>query len=150
MASDSTRLLKALNGGKENKNDLEGFLLDFINGDGGSDLELSESDESDCEDEDHGVVFDQINNSLCSHNEDDDDDESGGKAAPGGGQVGIALLLELPEVNYIAVETDRPAELEKIRNFDCKCERLQNARMCLVVNKSILTLSGKRALAWQG
>ena len=43
--------------------------------------------------------------------------------APGGVQVGIASLLELPEVNYIAVETDRPAELEKIRNFDCKCER---------------------------
>lgn len=124
MDAKSTRLLKALNGG-EHKNDLEDFLLDFINSDGGSDLELSESDGSDCEDEDHGVVFDQISNSLCSHSEDDDDDddESGGKAAPGGVHVGIASLLELPEVNNIAVETDRKAELEKIMSFDCKCER---------------------------
>ena len=40
-----------------------------------------------------------------------------------GVHVGIASLLELPEINNAAVETDRPAELEKIRNFDCNCER---------------------------
>ena len=121
MASSTTRLVQALNGGTDGSI-LESFLLDFIHG--GSDSELT--DESDSEDEDHGIVFDKINSSLCP--DDDDDDESGGTAGPGGVQVGIASLLLLPEVNNVAVDSERPAEMEKIRNFDCKCQKKSQKR----------------------
>lgn len=115
--ANTSRLVKALNnGGTAQDSILEGFLLDFIHGGSDSDIELT--DGSDSEDDDHGIVFDQINSGVCS---DDEDDESGGTAGPGGVQVGIAPLLLLPQVNNIAVDTDRPTEMEKIRNFDCKC-----------------------------
>ena len=117
--SDSARLLYALNGGTQDSL-LEGFLLDFIHG-GDSDFAITdESDSDDNGEEDHGIVFDEINSSLCSDNE---DDESGGNAGPGGVQVGIASLLQLPEVNNVTVDIDRSAEMQKIKNFDCKCKK---------------------------
>ena len=54
------RLLYGLNGGTlqdKDKDLLQGFLLDFIHGDGDSDLDLT--DESDEEEDDHGIVFDK-------------------------------------------------------------------------------------------
>ena len=115
------RLLYGLNGGTlqdKDKDLLQGFLLDFIHGDGDSDLDLT--DESDEEEDDHGIIFDKINSSACSDN---DDDETGGTAGPGGVQVGIASLLASAEINNLAIDPDRPAEMEKILNFDCKCQK---------------------------
>ena len=111
---ESARVLGALNGGSEGAL-LEGFILDIIHG--GSDSELELTDETD--DDGDGVVFDKINSSLCC----EEDEESGGTAGPGGVQVGIASLLCLPEVNSVAVDTDRSAEMEKIINFDCGCQQ---------------------------
>ena len=53
---EEARLLSALNGGTQDGL-LEGFILDFIHGGSDSDFELTDDEE------DHGIVFDQINSS---------------------------------------------------------------------------------------
>ena len=92
--------------------------MDFMHSD--PDI-LSESDESDEEDEDD-MVFDQINCDTSACFDNNADDESGGNAPPGGVNVDITALLKLPEVNHVAVDSDRPAEMQKIRNFHCGCQ----------------------------
>ena len=113
----TARLVNALNGRTADSSILEGFILDFFN-DGSNVV----SDESDGDSDGDDTEFDPIHSSVCSDN-DEDDDESGGTAGPGGIQVGIAPLLpeQLPELNDVAVESDLPTEMAKIRSFDCKC-----------------------------
>ena len=109
----TTRLVNALNGGTANNSILEEFILDFFND--GSVV----SDESDEDSDGDDTEFDPIQNSYSSDNE----DETGGTAAPGGVQLSIAPLLpeQLAGLNDVVVECDRPAEMDKIRSFDCKC-----------------------------